>query len=181
MQGKYILLGYMAKLNLSLCFLLTEHHSIKAYWGMEVQLHSFFDLGTRCRWVVNFTPLPLYPQGKSLLYPLDRRLGGPQNRSERGGEGQNSQPLPGLEPLILKWLCVCWLPSLQASSDSIGSRLRAGRPGLDFRQEQWWFFSLRHRIQTGSVAYPASYPTGTGDSYPGSEAPGSWSWSLTSI
>jgi len=28
---------------------LTEHHSMKAYWGVEVQLHSFFDLGTRRR------------------------------------------------------------------------------------------------------------------------------------
>jgi hypothetical protein len=26
--------------------------------------------------VVSFTPRPLYPQGKSPLYPLDRRLGG---------------------------------------------------------------------------------------------------------
>jgi hypothetical protein len=29
--------------------LLTEHHAMKAYWGVEVQLHSFFDLGTRWR------------------------------------------------------------------------------------------------------------------------------------
>jgi hypothetical protein len=31
------------------------------------------------------------PQGKS-PYPLDRRLGGPQSRSGRGGEEKNSQP-----------------------------------------------------------------------------------------
>jgi hypothetical protein len=31
-------------------------------------------------------------------HPLDRRLGGPQSRSGRGGEEKNSQPLPGLEP-----------------------------------------------------------------------------------
>jgi len=34
--------------------------------------------------MVSFTPRPLYPQGKSSCYPLDRRLGGPQNRSGRG-------------------------------------------------------------------------------------------------
>jgi hypothetical protein len=28
--------------------------------------------------MVSFTPRPLYPQGKSPWYPLDRRLGGPQ-------------------------------------------------------------------------------------------------------
>jgi hypothetical protein len=44
------------------------------------------DLGTRWRRVVSFTPWPLCPQGKSPWYPLDRRLGGPQNRSGRGGE-----------------------------------------------------------------------------------------------
>jgi hypothetical protein len=29
--------------------------------------------------MVSFTPRPLYPQGKSSWYPLDRRLGGPQS------------------------------------------------------------------------------------------------------
>jgi hypothetical protein len=48
--------------------------------------------------VVSFTPRPLYPQGKSPWYPLDRRLGEPQNRSGRGSEEKNSQPLPGIEP-----------------------------------------------------------------------------------
>jgi hypothetical protein len=52
--------------------------------------------------VVSFTPLPLYPRGMSLWYPLDRRLGGPQNRSGRGGGERNYQPLPGLEPLIIR-------------------------------------------------------------------------------
>jgi hypothetical protein len=36
-------------------------------------------------------------RGKNSLYPLDMRLGGPQNRSERGGEEKNSQPPPGIE------------------------------------------------------------------------------------
>jgi hypothetical protein len=34
----------MVKVNLSLC--LTEHHAMKTYWGVEVWLHVFFDLGT---------------------------------------------------------------------------------------------------------------------------------------
>jgi len=38
-------------------------------------------LGTRWRWVVSFTPRPLYPQGKTPCYTLNRRLGGPQSRS----------------------------------------------------------------------------------------------------
>jgi hypothetical protein len=53
------------------------------------------DLCTRWRWVVSFTPRPLYPQGKSPWYPLDKRLGGAQNRSGHGGEEKNSQPPAG--------------------------------------------------------------------------------------
>jgi hypothetical protein len=48
--------------------------------------------------VVSFTPQPLYLQGKSTRYPLDRRLGGPQSHSGRGGEEKNSHPPPGIEP-----------------------------------------------------------------------------------
>jgi hypothetical protein len=38
------------------------------------------------------------PPGKERLVPFQQEAGGPQNRSERGGEKKNSQPLPGLEP-----------------------------------------------------------------------------------
>jgi hypothetical protein len=40
--------------------------------------------------VISFTPRPLYPQGKSSRYSLNRRLGGPQSRFERGGEEKTS-------------------------------------------------------------------------------------------
>jgi hypothetical protein len=59
---------------------------------MEGIAPRILDLGTRWRWVVSFTSRPLYPQGKRLWYPFDRMLGGPQSRSERGGEEINSQP-----------------------------------------------------------------------------------------
>jgi hypothetical protein len=68
----------------------------------ELQLHAFFDLGTRWRWVVSFTPRPLYPRGKRPWYPLSRRLGGPQSRSGRGGVEKNSHPLPAFETLIIQ-------------------------------------------------------------------------------
>jgi len=41
-------------------------------------------------------------QGRNPWYPLDRRLGGPQNRSGHGGEEKNSQPLPGPKPPIIQ-------------------------------------------------------------------------------
>jgi hypothetical protein len=42
------------------------------------------------------------PRKRAPWYPLDRRLGGLQSRSGRGGEEKNSQPLPGLEPPIIQ-------------------------------------------------------------------------------
>jgi hypothetical protein len=36
-------------------------------------------------------------QEKSPRYPLDRSLGGPQNRSGRGGDEKNPQSPPGIE------------------------------------------------------------------------------------
>jgi hypothetical protein len=83
-------------LKLSLC--LTKHHTMKTYWDSRVIAQCILDSGTRLRWVVSFTPWPLYPQGKSPWYPLDRRLGWPQSRSWYGGEERNSQNLPGLQP-----------------------------------------------------------------------------------
>jgi hypothetical protein len=37
-------------------------------------------------------------------------------------------------------------------------------------------FSLRHRVQTGSGAHPASYPMDIGGSFPGGKAGGVWSY-----
>jgi hypothetical protein len=44
----------------------------------------FLDLGTSWRWVVSFTPRPLYPQGKSPWYPLYRRWLDPRTGLYRG-------------------------------------------------------------------------------------------------
>jgi hypothetical protein len=38
------------------------------------------------------------PPGKEPLGPMDRKLGGPQSRSGRCGEEENSQPPPEIEP-----------------------------------------------------------------------------------
>jgi hypothetical protein len=86
---------------LFLCFnWAPRHEGVLGSGGIAPHIH---DLGTRWRWVVSFTPLPLYPQGNSPWYPLERRLGGPQSRSRRGGEEKNSQLLSGLEPPNTAW------------------------------------------------------------------------------
>jgi hypothetical protein len=80
---------------------------MKKYLGSGGIAPSILDLGTRWSWVVSFTPRPLYLQGKSPRYPLDRRLGGTQSRSGRGGEEKKFPAPTGnrtLEPRSSKFV-----------------------------------------------------------------------------
>jgi hypothetical protein len=79
-----LLLLLLLKVNVNLSLCVAKHHAMKTYWGSGGIVPRILHLSTRWRWVVSFTPLPLYPQGKILRYPLDRRLGGPQSRVGRG-------------------------------------------------------------------------------------------------
>jgi hypothetical protein len=86
------------KVKLSLCCFLNwapRHESVMGEWRYS---STHFDLGTIWRWVVSFTPRPLYPQGKRPWYPWDRWMCEPQSRSGRGVEEKNSQPPLGFEP-----------------------------------------------------------------------------------
>jgi hypothetical protein len=64
------------KANLSLCFI-NQPLSHEDVWGSGCIDPYFLDVVTSWRWVVSFTPRPLYSRGKSIRYPIDRRLGGP--------------------------------------------------------------------------------------------------------
>jgi hypothetical protein len=82
--------------KVALCFNWAPHHG--GVLGVGGIAPRILDLGTRWRWVVSFTPRPLYPRGKSPWYPLDRRLGGPQSRYGRGGERKISSPSRDSKP-----------------------------------------------------------------------------------
>jgi hypothetical protein len=73
------------KVNLSLC-----HEGVLG----ELRYSSTYSLTSA---LSASHPGRITPQGKSSRYPLDRRLGGPQSRSGRGGEEKNSQPPLGIE------------------------------------------------------------------------------------
>jgi hypothetical protein len=156
-------------------FFLTEHRAMKAYWGVEVQVHAFLtsalDGG---EWSTSrprrFTPRERAPGTHGIAGWV-----GSRRQSERCGEENNSQPLPGLEPSIIQHedLRTIFISSLGYGLDDRGSRFRfpAGAGN----------FSLHHRVQNRSGAYPASCPMGTGCSFPGDKAAGAWSRPLTSI
>jgi len=70
---------------------------MKAYWRVEVQLNTFFELSLDGgEWSASC--LSCFTHRVRALYPLDRRLGGPQSHYGHSGEEKNSQPLPGIEP-----------------------------------------------------------------------------------
>jgi hypothetical protein len=107
---------------------LTEHHALEADWESGDIAPRSLDLDTRWRWVVSFTPLPFYRQGKSLWYPLGRRLCGPQIRSGRGGEEIISHPLSGLE-----------LPIIQPVAPDLGTKIKKMRKhGNNWELSAWW-------------------------------------------
>jgi hypothetical protein len=71
----------------------------------------FLSLGPTWRWEVSFTPRLLYPRGKSLRYPLDRRLGGLHSQSGRRGE----------EKILDHTRIRTLIPRSSSNSDSIAS------------------------------------------------------------
>jgi len=67
---------------------------MKMHWGSGGIAPWILNFSTRWKWVVSFTSWLLYTQGKSLQYPLDRRVGGPQSQIGCGGEEKKSHYCP---------------------------------------------------------------------------------------
>jgi hypothetical protein len=80
--------SWIVKVKLSLC--LPKHHAMKTYWGRG-GIAPRINLETRWRWVVSFTPWPLYPRRKNTRYPLDTRLGVPQSTNYKAVVGGRSE------------------------------------------------------------------------------------------
>jgi hypothetical protein len=68
--------------------------------GKWMYRSAFLNLIISWRYVVSFTPRPLYLRGKSPRCPLDRRLGRPQNRSDRHVEEKNFTPTGTILQLV---------------------------------------------------------------------------------
>jgi hypothetical protein len=77
--------------------------------------------------------------------------------------------------LMQQFLCLKFLFSFNSRDSSVGMALGYG---LDDRGCRVRFpsgtgnFSLHHQVQNGSGAHPASYPMGTGGSFPDGKAAG---------
>jgi hypothetical protein len=88
----------LRKVKFFLC--LIKHHATKTYGECRYGF-SILDLGSWWRWVMSFTPLPLYPHGKCLWYALGRRPNGLQSRSGYCGEKKNVLTLLGIQHQFL--------------------------------------------------------------------------------
>jgi hypothetical protein len=117
---------YFQHLSYSLCFNWAPHH--EGVLGSGGIAPRILDLGTKWRWLVSFTLRPLYPQGKSPWYPWDRRLGGLQSRSGRGGEKKIPLPHRDSNPIIqpVAHRCTTELSRLLTGSAAGGELLPAG-------------------------------------------------------
>jgi hypothetical protein len=82
---------------------------LEGVWGNGCIDSRILDLGTSWRRVVNFTPRPLYPRGKSPWCTLDRRLCGPQSRCRRHWE----------EKILLLQVLELWTLGRPARSKSL--------------------------------------------------------------
>jgi hypothetical protein len=80
-----LLITSSKKVKLSPC-LTNQALCHEGVWGNGCINPHFLGLGTSWKWVASFMTCSLYPWGKSPRYPLDRRLGGPQNWSGWHGE-----------------------------------------------------------------------------------------------
>jgi len=72
-------------------------HTMKAYGGIRGIAPLILDLSTTWRFVVQFTPWPLYPRN-ILRRPLNRRLSGPQRGFGQFWRKENLLFLPVFEP-----------------------------------------------------------------------------------
>jgi hypothetical protein len=88
------------------------------------------------RLVVSFTPWPLYPQGKSSRYSLNRTLGGPQSQSGCCGEEKNVLPLSGTEPWASSSQSVVIATELSRFLATLLEPLKRGRHGYCRKQPQ---------------------------------------------
>jgi hypothetical protein len=66
---------------------------MNTYWRSGSIAPRILNLGAGWKWVISFTPRPFYLPGKeNRRYSLDRRLGGPQSRSQSDGEEKIPNP-----------------------------------------------------------------------------------------
>ena len=76
-------------------------HAMNAYGWKRGVAPPILDLGTRRVQLSRFTLCPFNFCRKNDLYPLNRRLGGPQSQSKHAFEAENILPLPGIKPWII--------------------------------------------------------------------------------
>jgi hypothetical protein len=110
--------------------------------------------------MVSFTPRPLYPQGKSCWYPLDRRLGGPQSRFDAVMEREIPNPCresnpPTIYPVVQRYTSELFQLSMSHVSRKTGFWM--SRYNLTFRSVFICFVTTVHmnpvtgKLQLGPI------------------------------
>jgi hypothetical protein len=176
------------KVKMSQCW--TKHHAMKTYWRSGGIAPRILDLGTIWRWVVRFTPRPLYPQGKTTpRYRLVRRLSGTPEpfwmwwwrEKFPAPTGTRTPDHPARSPVITSFSKSCKVFFPQSKRPRF---ITIRNNGNIFIYTVWKVNRTgfpRMHLQHDSGAHPASYPMDTRGSFPGGKVAEAWSWTLTSI
>jgi hypothetical protein len=136
--------------------------STKPWRRMAKRRYSFTILnrGTKWSWVASFTPRPLYSQGKSPRYPLDKRLGGPKSRSGRCGVEKITCPCREWNPessarSISDWAipALRQMPVLYPNSATTASFQILSNLSIILRFDPYIFHALTHREPTKMPKY----------------------------
>jgi hypothetical protein len=144
------------------------------YWGSGV-IAPRINLGARWKWLVTFTPRPLYPRRYN--HWIGGWLGPGSSLGHKSVRRWVNQSVS--EPFSYVVNSLTGHQSSQDSSVNMVTRLRAGRPGFDSRLGK--VFLYRHRVHISSGAHPAFSPMSNGGCFLGDKAAETWNWPLTSI
>jgi hypothetical protein len=162
---------------------------LEAYWRRGYIAPYILDFFTRWKQEAIFTLRPLYPQGKSPWYALDRRLGGAPEPFWTRWRGKKFPAPAGNRNLERAFLNYLRHEKLTVERDTF-CLLERLQHRLTPRIISYFLLTprisgchiaLHHRVQNGYGAHPASYPMGTRVSFPVGKATGAWSWPLTFI
>jgi hypothetical protein len=90
---KVVMLLKVSRIGREILRMAVQRLTMKEYRGSRCIAPLILNFGIEWKWAVNCTPRPLYPR-----YPLNRRLGGAQERSGRIEKEKALLTLSGFEP-----------------------------------------------------------------------------------
>jgi hypothetical protein len=143
-----------------------KHDGHEDGWDSE-GIASDINLGTRWRWVVRFTPRPLYPQRNSLQHSFHRIHGGSQSWAGHCSENKNPCSCQELNPgcpAFSQSACLWFISRSRQYLDRTASNSRM--------TDEWWIGSNLEGSGHGIIRAIYLHLRGDSEKYQDSRFPG---------